>query len=389
MVYLVLRSEYQEPHGRKILEFPDAPDLVAWLRTHWITRQDPIAINPAIAQEQDFDPMDWQDEIHLLRPSLLEGAPNGLTEFFVRMVDWPRPGNMADVQKFIASFEGSYGEGHIEISGTAIQANTDNDEIDLAWYLFDQTYADQNPGSITFLLHKPFELPAAFGTNGWLPPRDVSRFDRGQGVTFCCFASSLDGSTLLEIDGCHSLPVRLPDLGQWLAAQKRSPKADRKEKMEDWHENLILLRAFSLMTGNQESIFEGALRQFDETNRAINGWLPRAFSDYRYQSKKRSFLLTDRVACAEELQQFLGSRAKALEKDRPSYWEYTTGETRFQFTPHCCQVAFTQISTARESRESHKTIKQWIFFDDLWAEANKELSESIIHYCWADSLPDK
>jgi hypothetical protein len=135
MVYLVLRSEYQAPYGRKILEFPDSPDLVSWLRTHWITRQDLIAINPEIAKEPEFDASDWQDEIRTLRKAIMGDTPNGLSEFFVRMVDHPLPENLDDVRKFIDSFEGDYGEGRIELNGTAIQAHTDDDEIDLAWYL--------------------------------------------------------------------------------------------------------------------------------------------------------------------------------------------------------------------------------------------------------------
>ncbi|MES2469486.1 MAG: hypothetical protein V4675_19435 [Verrucomicrobiota bacterium] len=389
MVYLVLRSEYQEPHGRKILEFPDAPDLVAWLRTYWVTRQDLITINPAIAREQDFDPRDWQDEIHTLRKSILGGAPNGFTTFFVRMVDHPRPENMDDVRKFIASFDREYGEGSIEINGTAIQAHTNNDEIDLAWYLFDQAYADQNPGRTSFILHKPFELPATSGTNGWRPPVDVHTLGSGKGTTFCCFASSLDGATLQEIDGCYGLPGRLPDLGKWLAGQKPGLETNDGKAMEEWHENLILLRAFSLTTEEQDHTFEGALRRFDETNRTIEGWLPAIFSNYRYEIKKPALLLAEKTACGRDLQEFLEADAKARENARRSYWEHSSGESLFQFTPHCCQVVFTKVSTARDSGKSHKNIQHWIFFDDLWAEANKELSESILHYGRGENLLGK
>jgi hypothetical protein len=377
MVYLVLRSEYQEPYGRKILEFQDSPDLVSWLRAHWLTRQDLIAINPEIAKEPRFDPYDWQDEIHTLRKAVIGDTPSGLSELFVRMVDQPPPEDMDAVRKFIDLFEGDYGEGGIELNGSSIQAYTNDDEIDMAWYLFDQAFADQFPGRTRFLLHKPLELPETFGGAAWKASMEIREIGKGEGATFCCFFSSLDGSTLLEIDGCFSLPARLPELGTWLAAQQIGFKKGKFGVETDWHENLILLRAFSLEEPTHS--FEKALRLFDSYGLD----LARDFSDFRHSKKKPCMMSGGPDECAGDINALFKhlETEKTKNSNRPSYWRFHSEPSLFQFSPHLCQVVFAKTRIKRDDPGvSFKNTRHWIFFDDLWAEVNKELAESILRY---------
>ncbi len=382
MVYFVCRSEYERPHGRRIVEYPNAVDLVDWFRKHWMTRDQLIAHEPRIAQAPGFDPWDCQDEIHALREEALGGGFYGLCELFTPMLDRAPPESLEDVADFVASFGGRYSEGRIEMIETSIQAHTNDDEIDVGWYLFDSDFSKRFPERTSFLLHKPFELPTEFDPSGWTPsvPTKLIGTETTTGVTYACLFSCEHGATITEIEGCYRIPTRLPNLGSWMAGQSIDAQLNKYGGVaSDWPPDLILLRAFALLAKNHS--FEEALGRFDALNQKLSGWLPRIFSDYPSETKDAWFETTEPVEILEEISRLQRATLASGEKATANYWVKSSGETRFQFSRHFCQAVFTEVLTAHNDSRVGKEFKShWIFFDDLWASRNRPMAESILRY---------
>jgi hypothetical protein len=127
-----------------------------------------------------------------------------------------RPRTMADVK---AWFSDMYDQG--EAHGPHhIQILTDDDEIQLAVYVFDDHYRKKHPGKADFLLLDGWELPPgdADGPVPRLPRTDL--LDPPGGAEGTLFAVSLyadDSSNLEDIYGAKRVAgLRLPDLARYL-----------------------------------------------------------------------------------------------------------------------------------------------------------------------------
>ncbi|WP_411846856.1 hypothetical protein AAFN60_04915 [Roseibacillus persicicus] len=390
MVYFVCRSEYEKPHGKRIVEFPDCENLLAWFQKYWLTREELIAAEPKLAQADPEDDWEWCDEIVRQRAEVFGGNFYDFSRFLFAMLDRDRPKSLRDVEEFISSFEGQFSEGSIAMFESAIQVDTNDDEIDLAWYLFDDDFSNKYPERTSFLIHKPVELPSEVGSSNWAPPFPVQSIvpseDKTDGATYCCFFSSSDGMTITDIDGCFRVPTRLPNLGPWLAEHAVQIGYNADEFIESaWSDNLILLRAFAIFA--EEHSFDQALAKFDEVNSELAGWFPRTFQTIRERSKKPEALTTDTETVRTQLEKIRQIACKAGETNPHSFWTYSSGESIFQTTPHLKQVLFTEIASGRPpSPLKTETVKHWIFFDDLWASANPALAESILRYGRGDDV---
>ncbi len=222
MVYFVCRSEYEPPHGRRIIEYPDATDLADWFRAHWITREELIAIEPQIASEPDFDPWDWQDQIHDLREKAFGGGFYGLCELLVSMLDRSPPESLAEVESFVASFGGNYSEGTIALVDGAIQAHTDDDEIDIAWYLFDDRFVNQFPERASFLLHKQLDLPEESDSESWTPSIATKTIAAGDQATYAASFLARMEQLLRTSKGAAAFPHVSPILALGYAVSERA-----------------------------------------------------------------------------------------------------------------------------------------------------------------------
>jgi len=379
MVYLIIRSQYQSPHGRQVVEFPDE-DLVAWFKGIWITRKELLLHGCDDAFDAAFDPWECQEQIFEARAEEFGGGFYGLCDFLIPMLDRSPPQSMAEVAEFIASFGAEYSEGDIELVDSAIQAITNDDEIEIAWYLFDSAFAERFPARTAFLLPAEIELPEDSGETGCIPATPVNVIESADHATYCCFFSSQDGETISDMEGCYRLPVRLPQLSEWLATRTvGSRMTEHGGWTMDLPAPLILLRAFALATNN--SSIEGPLQAFDEVNKQFRDWLPALLDRHRWKTKDPSFLVGDAAACKRDLQTLLQCSLKPGEKGR-TIWKVTKGRTRFQFSPHLIQAVFSRFLTADDEPTGPQQCfyTQWILFDDLWANANHALAESILRY---------
>jgi hypothetical protein len=374
MVYFVCRSEYERPHGRRVIEYPDLNNLLDWFQRYWLTRQELEQFEPRVTQATEYDPWDWQDQIHALREDALGGSFYGLGTFFIPMLERPCPSSIADVQEFIETFGGRYSEGTIEFRDGAIQSITDDDEIDIAWYLFDSEFAQRHPERVSFLMRREFEMPEQCDEHGWHPPVRCRHLGHGETGTYCCFFSAQDGMTITDIEGCYRLPVRLPEAGAWLASQNI-----RSDDEKNWPEDLQLLRAFALISG--DSSLEQPLLLFNSLDQSLRAWLPRMVCDYRYATKNTLFLLGNKSECLADIESLSSGSIKSGQKLPGNYWIISKDPSLTQISPHLCQIVFTSMLAPHDAPEKKKYhISHWIFFDDLWASANRDLAESILRF---------
>lgn len=374
MVYFVCRSEYERPHGRRIVEYSDVGTLLEWFQRYWLTREELERFEPRITQAPEFDAWDWQDQIHALREDAFGGSFYALGSFLIPMLERQAPTSIAEVHEFIESFGGRYSEGTIEFQEGAIQAVTDDDEIDIAWYLFDSDFAEKHPERVSFLIRPDFELPDHYAQHGWHPQVPCRQLGRGNGDTYCCFFSAQHGQTITEIEGCYRLPIPLPEAGAWLANQSIGPGEEK-----NWPEDLELIRAFALISGDPS--LEQPLQHVNSLDQSLRGWLPRVVSDHRYTAKKPRFMLGDKSECLADIESLSSNSIKAGQKMPGNYWIISKAPSLIQISPHLCQIVFTSILNPHDAPEKKKYhISHWIFFDDLWAAANRDLAESILRY---------
>jgi|GEM_PF-5900349 len=351
MVYLVLRSEYELPHGRRLIPFEACPDLLAWFTLFWETDEGDSALH-----EFDFRGM-W----NLL--DLMNGKP--------------APSTHEELKAFIDSIE-HFGEGWISMDHSSVTAFSDDDEIEFSWYLFDSSFVAQFPERTAFLLHPELSLPTTFAAPGekpWRPMNGVRTLpettptNRAAGMAYACLFSAVDGMTIMEIDGCWAIPSELDELGQWLGAQPLS-----KETSREWPEVFCLLRACALLHGS--TTMSQLLRDFDQLDQDVPGcWVPSEFSSFRYKSRKKRALFSDVKVVKKDVEDLVQHQPEIHNHDR-----WSKGETFFQTSPHMNQAVFKSI------HDGVSFVRQWVFFDHHWAAEHPSLAEGILRFGSDDIL---
>lgn len=378
MVYLVSRSQYESPLGHTLCTFEDET-LLDWYQRVWVTDD----LCRKLVVEAGFpDEVIEQSEVYEILSECGDHCGKTLPSdnsawFLANMYDFPPPQSYDDLQPFIDSFEGGFCEGEIHFLKGSVEVSSNDDEIEYTWHLFDSEFAKENPDRVDFLLHQTKELPITFQSNRnfntRIPTLKVSDYQTNGPTTYACFLSAMDGETIGDIDGCFSFPVRLPDFTKWLKSQQVDPSGLEYGAEFPWHECLLFLRAFSLSGANPA--LENVLQEFSQYDEKLYGWAPRVLSDYNCNHE------SDRVLVGEVNQEIvmelghLLAVSKRMDSPDKHHSEYTKFPAWIQSSEHMVQAIF------EDGVERNNTnCQRWIFFDDLWAAANRNLAESILRY---------
>ena len=155
-VYFVLRSEYEAPLGHRVVEFCDE-SVLDWVQNHWPNKE----LIKAIRRGDDEVPDRRMNEIFGFDVC-------GFYSVWEAMAAWGKtpPSTEEELAKFFRRID--YGEGELIAIDHAIQAYSDDDEIEICWYLFDRHFAQQFPERIAFLLQDDWRLPEEFSAEGLL-----------------------------------------------------------------------------------------------------------------------------------------------------------------------------------------------------------------------------
>lgn len=370
-VYLVMRSEYEVPVGHRVLKFEEA-GLLAWFQKYW---QDEQALEEMCA------------------PSNILSA----------MEEWggSAPGSLAKLKDFAATIHSEQG---ITFDEHAIQCFHDDDEVDTPWYFFDDVFSSRCPERVAYLLREDWQLPEASSDQGLkLETEDVKQVTEGpgEGCVYGVFLSAYDGMTISGITGNFRFDgVRIPGFAKYLAHGK-SPMIDHwsGSKKAMWPEELLLVRSL-LLKSDQES-FDGFLKTVSHQDLNLRCKEARELNDFRFNLRNpdakmpgklpvdRSaiedpghFLEGDAAACEKDWLVFEQHLQRSAEKSKSSGWTFSMREPLVQASPHLCQIRFIEDSHYEPRGYAGKRANTWayIFFDDLWLAANRELGESILRY---------
>jgi uncharacterized protein (TIGR02996 family) len=366
-VTFAYRSHYEGPTLVHLKRFRDAT-VLDWFRSHW----------RAIADEEAA--VNWPEATFGTRVYGFWSLPLAIARH-----DLAPPRSAGELEKLLQRH--LYVEGEILFSPHCVQVLTDDDDLQMAYYFFDDDFLAKHRDRAAFLLHKEWELPVRHARKGLVPKAKTERLlpeGKGEGVTYLTFFAYYDSENLghigppVRLDG-----VRLPGLCRHLA---------RATPQEKWPFELRLLRSqlFEGGKGREETGFLRALADNpdDEATWGVysdwlqeRGELPAGAEILRralagvsrlpayeiYTASARGFGLGPVPKAREEL--------AALSAQLKRAGTHEPGKSVIQVSEHLAQLG---LHTADWGRR--QLFQRWLFFDDLWAAANPALAKAILRH---------
>jgi uncharacterized protein (TIGR02996 family) len=377
-VYFVYRSPYESPSGKRLARFDD-DTVLDWFRNHW----------PVIARGDTSD--------------LLGFAVYGFGSLFGWDAEEVPPPPETDEELADLVQQNLYSEGPILTSPHLITVQTDDDELMVAYYIFDDHYAAQYPARAAFLLHEGWKLPGGHADRPFRPrepTRTESPAGKGPGATYWTCEAWEDGCNLEDMGPALRLRgVRVGDLARYLARHKPS----------DWSGWWLFLRAQLFADGATRDPLEERFRQAlldDPDDEAA--WA--AYSDWLQERgfPPAGLLVLERALRAVTRYPFRGLPH--------AVWD-AVGKGTVRQAREALEAVFPVPKPGRSYPHNHDPAKslvhvedhlaqlcvhvghwefqgdlyqQWVFFDDSWAAAHPDLANSILRYtrCWDMLSPD-
>ncbi len=334
-VYFVYRSPCEGPSGKHLRKFDD-DTVLGWFQQVW---------EPA---KQAEDASEWMK-------SEIGTSVYGFHSIFesARENELPPPTSDRKLKSYLE--EHLYVEGEIKFKPHAIQVLTDDDEIELAYYVFDDHYLSDHPGKADYLLHEDWRLPTTSGDRPFksgvattaLQPRRA-----GLGETYLAFLAFYDSSGLTNLDEfggpCRIKGVRIPELVEYLEITLPD---------ETWPFELKLLRSQIRHDDSAEVRLRAALERVAR--------LP-VLRISEAESSAGLGMGTVEDACAE-----FEKVVKSLRGDLDHDASKSLVATSAHLAQSCLHV---------ENLLGIDAYHQWFIFDDLWAGDHLALAEGMLRY---------
>ena len=327
-VYFVYRSPYDNPTGKFVRRFDDT-SVLAWFQIRW---------EGAKEAEDTYD----------YARSLVGCSVYGFGSLFecIKECDLPCPRSDRELARVLK--EHLYAEGEILARPNVIQVLTDDDELELAYYFFDDTFLAKHGDRAAYLLQKATALPAA----GKEAPTATARARTRRlklsgehgGVTYLAFLTFYDSCALSDLEGAYRIEgVRVPELMAYL--QIRTLRGDVPFEIRLMQAQA---RAYTDVA-NLEALWQ-RLGRLSLRN------LSDAYDTAVYTQ-------SDPVRGHQIL-------AAAVPGEGPG-----SALSQVQAGSHLAQLCL-HVDTWGKQPLFH----QWIVFDDLWLAANPALGNAILRY---------
>ncbi len=350
-VWFVCRSHYDYPATKAVIKRFDEPDLLKWFRTY-------------------FKPIQDEDEAYAHVQTFLGQQPGGSGYLLTRLAEEnvPPPRSYKELLEIFQEHwpvEGEWlGQPH------ALQGLDNDDELEFAYYIFDDTFARKHPERVAWLIHEDWRLPTEAGKGGFTPvcsTDDVEPAGRWEGSLYpiclayydSCHFSDLEGNCAWRLNG-----VRLPQLARYLA--EISVK-DPDKTLAGWGPELGGLHKHLLKADrsldSMEKTFVRDIRKKPGDDMVWN-----VYGDWlEDQGRPRAGLwllnkALERVA-REPPGEYSGE-IKPYRKGNRSQW---------YVADHIAQLSLHTFTTRQTYLYAH-----WVFFDDLWASAHPDLANSLL-----------
>lgn len=345
-VYFALRTHYDYPTGKYLRYFPGDDTVLSWFQRHWIGKSQDNGESSAFADE------------------ILGCSVYGFASLFESLAehDLNVPKTMRQLSAILHRY--LYVEGEVRTSANAIQVLTDDDELELAYYFFDDTYVAQKPEKAAFLLHEDWRLPPLTEpTVGRVPTvstgvTSLASGAKGPGNVYCVFLTFYDSASLTDIEGSYRIAgIVLPQFVDYL----RENVPD-----EEWLPELKLLRSLTVSATEKrapsktlgEIVTEAGGFPLSELNYASD-WSGLGQSDPATDRKK-----IDRLVAKIQPERALLSGTDSL----------------VQAEEHIAQLCLHTSTLFHGSDDGTKLFTRWIFFDDIWLRAHPALGKAILRF---------
>jgi hypothetical protein len=254
----------------------------------------------------------------------------------------------------------------------ALQVMTDDDEIEMASYVFDDHFRARVGADFTaLLLHDDWRLPAGAGKGRFVPVIDAARLlprAKGKGTTWFVLQMAEDTSCLSEMRYPMRITgVRLPELCRYLAEVIPAPG---QPGGMDWPWELRLLRT----QVPEDPSGSAALRVALERTNALNVKRVDRLGDW-HGAGLEGDLASARRELAERLAQ-IEQQSATCSLSQPA----DPALSLIQVEEHVAQLCLNVIAPCVQFGHRYEMYFQWIFFDDLWASAHPDLANGLLRY---------
>jgi hypothetical protein len=380
-VYIVYRSHYHDPSGKQMKRFADTT-VLDWFGNHW----------QHLAHADAYDRLD----------ELLGFSIYGFGSLFERAAENELPPPESDDELAAYLDEYLYSEGPILYEPHLLTVQTDDDELEVAYYVFDDHYLARHGKLAAYLLHEGWRLPGNHA-EGWFfeptePTLDHLPPGRGSGVTYLVSNTFSDSCNLSDLSPASYVEgVRIPDLARYLLGLDPSTSPG---------DSVLLLRSQLLAVPLTAEPIEQRFYQALLTNPDDEAsW--RACCDWLHEQSGRpgGLVLLENALTAvtrlpllelpdgawsgleagnvAEARQVLEAEMAAHPSGRPR--RHDPAKSRLQVDEH---VVVLCLHVSRWGEVD--VYQQWIFFDDLWAAAHPDLANALLRYerCWDVLNPD-
>jgi uncharacterized protein (TIGR02996 family) len=345
-VWFAYRCHYDLPATRFVKRFDEAT-ILEWFRNHC----KPIADNK---------------EATAYAMTLLGIVPYGFPYFLTRLAEEkvPPPRNNRELH---AAFNYWGVQGEWLCQAHAIQGLDDDDEEEMAFYIFDDVFASKYPERVAWLLQEDWRLPADVGTGSFTPAFRTTRVKPrggGEGTTYLAFLVCHDSCNLsdLNAEADRLDGVRLPELARLLA---RVGEAQREDYgwCGELHDLADEILAEDSAGEPLEKVFLHELRAnpHDDARWNVYGdWL-----EERGRPRAELWLL-------QRALERIGKRP-IHRHPKDSVPEDTPNRSQWRVEPHLAQLCLHEATVYR-----HNCFHHWVLFDDLWASAHPDLANSLV-----------
>jgi len=234
-----------------------------------------------------------------------------------------------------------------------LQVLTDDDEIELAYYIFDDRFLAEHPGRAAYLLHEDWRLPLTPGQRPYGPGIETKVIESsgcGTGTTYLAFLAFYDSLNLtdLDVEGPWRIDgVRVPQLTDYLRSATPG---------EEWPFELKLIRSQLPPDGHGGAGLKTALERATlfPVHEITNKMDPTQWG---------------LGAVAQARVEFDGLLDRIASKDR----RYDPSKSLVSMSDHIAQLC---LHTGWEDGMYH----QWFLFDDLWASGHPDLADGVLRY---------
>lgn len=328
------RSHYEGPLGRRVRLLPDET-VLGWFQRGWAAE----------------DPRAWVE-------AELGGPVYGFASIFEEASEHglPVPGTTDELRLLL--HQDLYVEGgpdYIRLDDHSLRVRTDDDEVELAYFLFDDHVIAAEPARLAYLLHDAWPLPENVGElqafQPGVPVHVAAPAGRDQATTYVVLLTYYDGASMARMPPFAFPGTALPALAGLLTMVDPAVAAG-------WPPELRVLRA--LVTPDEPALDAALERANRWPGFNLNAEPWPGMPD---EHDAAHSLATDLVAVAE----FSDDR-------RPEASLLRVGEHIAGMAMHC---------------DGFFGYQQWYFFDTAWAASHPDLAQSLLRYAnhW-DPLAD-